>query len=585
MLLNYSPNHNLITRNSRTMLTSKEVEALEVRKYLNWIEHLQVTGMPVLSEEDIWQTLSDGLVLLRLCDHMKKGCVLWQKVNDPATHPFKKMDNCTYLLKVCKELGIPSEGIDSKEIVQAYHKTQLNLLWLLMRQSFIILNGAKNEEEIRLLAKKFEAFSKTTVIDAEVCEIDPLRLILYYGEEGEVFAHFHDEEELNCPKLPSDFDSLVIPNNQLDKTHFAWIRGSAMIELKNKLPKSTPVKRSIENEIDKDSSSNPEMRESLLKARMSPNGCIQHTQPALKHPNLQVMVAVSEETQISLQKPASIRKSFKKTQNMLECNKDRFHRADPPVLAHKPSRGMAADEHEEDEFYLQSTKVDSQTQFLSPQKVTPIQKQNWQISAPLSRGNSLPESGTSSDHASRSMRSGGTDNYHLTQSKRPDSNHNQHVDYNTADITLDLNANIWMLEDQQPEKNWGFGEHISDNGALSDQEPIFANPVQDTSTQLFVSEILEEFDRSHWNKYLEPYVTILRPVSLKKSSRERSNVSKFDPEPYTTNNTSMHLSQKPYYLRMKDQPNLETSQRLSKLHQKFLGSFYHSVYGRVLKRP
>ena len=41
---------------------------------------------------------------------------------------------------------------------------------------------------------------------------DLLMLVFYYGEEGEVFQVFHDEDELDCPKLPLSFeDKIKVP--------------------------------------------------------------------------------------------------------------------------------------------------------------------------------------------------------------------------------------------------------------------------------------------------------------------------------------------------------------------------------------
>ena len=185
-------------------------ENIEVQRYLNWTSHLQVEGWrDINSPTEVWDKVVDGILLLNICEKIRSGVVDWTRVNKPATNAFKRLDNCSYLCKVCESLGIPVEGVQAKDICQGNHKTILNILWLLMRQSFIILNQAKTEEEIKQLAAQYDVLAQRVRMGADELEPYPLTIIMYYGEDGEVFMTFEDESELDCDRLGTGFDRAV----------------------------------------------------------------------------------------------------------------------------------------------------------------------------------------------------------------------------------------------------------------------------------------------------------------------------------------------------------------------------------------
>ena len=567
------------------MLSSKDLEALEVKKYLKWIEHLRIEGLPPVSEDDIWQTLTDGLVLLKLCDRIKPGCVIWTKVNDPATNSFKKMDNCAYLLTVCKVLGIPSEGINPKEIVQAFHKSQLNALWLIMRQSFIIINGAKNEEEIRKLAQQFEAFANSTIISAEDCEFDPLRQVLYYGEEGEVFGAFHDEDDIDCPRLPTGFDAIVVAVSPSSDILFSWLRGSHAAETTREKCRSTTKRLGCGLEIpDSSNICDTVVKEPQKLAPVKSN--LISSESRLEVVTIALVDATPAVERTHFEAISRIQKNPKHRSSEYREPREKTSQTDTLIVLTNPSTGMVADEIDQDELFIESPPAPVRAESRSPAKPA--------IQSPMARylsqrSGSIPDEDAQS-YFTGSVRSSGqpriqySGNHQSRGSPTAKTSQNgtiRHKLVGSHDITLDFKANIWIMDEPAP-KSWGMTQEGSENPIYLDQDTIMPNLVQDTSTNLLVSEILDEFDRSQWNRYLEPYLSVLYPKLRVKSSRDRSVGSRLPANQYVVVANVDHLTSHPYYLRLDRGLSAAASACLAKIHRQFLGSHYHEVFGRLM---
>lgn len=180
----------------------------ECKQYLCWLQFEKIEGSETLTPDTLIESLSEGIILLKTMDLIYKNQVDWTKVNRPAEGLFKKIDNMSYFAQLCKERGVPNEGIHAKVLAEGDADSMLSILWLLMRQSFIVLRGAQNEEEIRLMAQQF-ATQPSDMIAYDAMEIEALSIKLYYGIEGEIFAAFDDEDDIDCPKLPETFDLLT----------------------------------------------------------------------------------------------------------------------------------------------------------------------------------------------------------------------------------------------------------------------------------------------------------------------------------------------------------------------------------------
>ena len=100
------------------------------------------------------------------------------------------------------------EGVASgRDLVDGKPKACLGLMWMLMRVYFEQKHGIKSEEEFKAIAEQFlvsevpEPRLETSVdlptagaaVIVEQLELEPLMIVLYYGDEGEVFMTFHDE--------------------------------------------------------------------------------------------------------------------------------------------------------------------------------------------------------------------------------------------------------------------------------------------------------------------------------------------------------------------------------------------------------
>lgn len=567
------------------MLSNKDLEILEVRKYLKWINHLEIQGLPALNEDDIWQTLTDGIVLLKLCDRIKQGCVVWSKVNDPATNSFKKIDNCGYLLTVCKELGIPSEGINPREIVQAFHKSQLNALWLIMRQSFIIIDGAKNEEEIKRLAQQFEAFANSTLICQEECEFDPLRQVLYYGEEGEVFSAFHDDEEILCPKLSDTFDKIVAEKSPENQTLFSWLRGSHFLVNKLRIHRSKP--RIIAN--DRDYSDPPNITNHLTFNSKPCTKLKTNSHLVLDKTYTMRMNSVSSneiENVVKFTASNRIRKNQKSANPQQQEVRQLLSTPEPVLILASPSIGMVADDIDQESLFIEpeiSAKKMIQQKQSSPfsERVNILPSIQRIGSLPLSDTDSNFSASFKSSNKDRAGYSGGGSSRELDElghSQRPAIS-DQSISFKK--LEFELNKGVWLKDEPAP-RSWGTFAEDSDHRIAWTQETILADPCPDMSTNILVSEILEEFDRSQWNKYLEPYRSILSPKPNIKNPRDRKSETHAEVNEWFRAAKGQRLASQPYYLRIESRLIPPALGGLDKIHPQFLGSHYDQVFGRSM---
>lgn len=224
-----------------------------MKKLIKWTRYLKVEGSESVEEKTFLKDFSDGLLLLRILERIKPGSVDWKKVNLNCSNKFRMLDNCTYFSTQVKEIDMPEGLFKGKEIVAMDSKIILNILWMMMRQSFIIIHGAQTEEELRKHEQQFEDVVKAPV-EIEYPDQDYLKLIFYQGDEGEVFVAF-EEDDLDCPLLPDNFSFLVSPPPAKLGHLFPVVRPVAPAERNHQLNKR---KRRIENIPEKESQSLPE---------------------------------------------------------------------------------------------------------------------------------------------------------------------------------------------------------------------------------------------------------------------------------------------------------------------------------------
>ena len=75
----------------------------------------------------------DGVLLLKLCERLRPGCVQWNKVRTRHPSVFGYAETCNYALEVVRSLGMTAVGISGQDIAVASAKLTMGVVWQLMR--------------------------------------------------------------------------------------------------------------------------------------------------------------------------------------------------------------------------------------------------------------------------------------------------------------------------------------------------------------------------------------------------------------------------------------------------------------------
>jgi plastin-1 len=119
----------------------------EARAFALWMNSLGVE--PFVS--NLFDDLTDGLILLQAMDKVHVGCVEWKKVNKaPVTSKFKKVENCNYATVIGKSMKFSLVGIQGSDIFDGNKKLTLALVWQLMREHVVqtLKSLAQNGKDI-----------------------------------------------------------------------------------------------------------------------------------------------------------------------------------------------------------------------------------------------------------------------------------------------------------------------------------------------------------------------------------------------------------------------------------------------------
>ena len=74
--------------------------------------------------------LKDGRVLLKVLDNFKPGIVDWaKKYSNKLNSRIHIVQNCNYVVEICKKLDLKLIGIDGVDIVDGKIKLTLGLVW------------------------------------------------------------------------------------------------------------------------------------------------------------------------------------------------------------------------------------------------------------------------------------------------------------------------------------------------------------------------------------------------------------------------------------------------------------------------
>jgi hypothetical protein len=191
-----------------------EQTQLEEIKYINWIN----ASFPHFQIQEIGENLTDAITLLEILETIHPAIVDWSKIDRKANNKFKKIQNSNYLISALKDQGIPLVSIAGRDIVDCNQTKIFTVLWFLMREEFVKANGVSTDDAIRDWANQFvwggdgDAGDGDGDGDGEVMadelDFEPLRVLLYFSEDAEIFMNFSDDEGINCPGFPVDFDGI-----------------------------------------------------------------------------------------------------------------------------------------------------------------------------------------------------------------------------------------------------------------------------------------------------------------------------------------------------------------------------------------
>ena len=78
--------------------------------------------------------LRDGIILLKVIDHFKKGMVNWKQVSNKKTSRIHIIQNCNYVVDICKtKLGSVMVGVGGVDIVDGNVNLTLGVVWQLCK--------------------------------------------------------------------------------------------------------------------------------------------------------------------------------------------------------------------------------------------------------------------------------------------------------------------------------------------------------------------------------------------------------------------------------------------------------------------
>lgn len=119
--------------------------AADERAFRLWMNSL---GLDDVYINDLYEDVSDGLVLLKIIDRLKEGVVDWKKVEKKPKNVFQKGMNCNYVCDVIKDLKIKLVGMGGGDIKDKNKKHIRALVWQLVRYQMLHMIGDKTEDQL-----------------------------------------------------------------------------------------------------------------------------------------------------------------------------------------------------------------------------------------------------------------------------------------------------------------------------------------------------------------------------------------------------------------------------------------------------
>lgn len=116
-------------------LSSLEIDDVgdsrEERVFRMWMNSLNMEGVYI---NNLFDGVSDGVVLLKLLDSLQPGSVNWKRVTLDSASRFKKLENCNNVITIGKEMKLSLVNCGGVDILDGNKKIILAIIWQLLRK-------------------------------------------------------------------------------------------------------------------------------------------------------------------------------------------------------------------------------------------------------------------------------------------------------------------------------------------------------------------------------------------------------------------------------------------------------------------
>ncbi len=92
--------------------------------------------------------LRDGRILLKVLDNFKPGIVDWKKYSDKLKSRIHIIQNCNYVLQICKNLGIKLIGVAGVDLVDGKASLTLGVVWQICKIYWENRVGKINDQQL-----------------------------------------------------------------------------------------------------------------------------------------------------------------------------------------------------------------------------------------------------------------------------------------------------------------------------------------------------------------------------------------------------------------------------------------------------
>jgi len=159
-LFNTFPSLEPINENDYAGLMDFDTEgSREERSFRFWMQSL---GFEV---NNLYDDLSNGVMLLKLENQVQPGCVNEKKIQDPPKNNYAVLENCKLAIETAKNLKLSIINIGADDIKNGNQKLVLAIVWQLMRLQILNilkeLGGGENVSESDMISWANKKVEKT----------------------------------------------------------------------------------------------------------------------------------------------------------------------------------------------------------------------------------------------------------------------------------------------------------------------------------------------------------------------------------------------------------------------------------------